>query len=397
MPALPAHQFVPLTQTDNMNGLRSLLSRALPSSSSSSTSRMLRREVTQSSPVLTRLYQSAAPAPGLAGHHGLDPFQLTRPELQSLVQDIHRELDTEIHGDSEMREISKYYFDGQGKAIRPVIALCLGHAFNQHTGAGEETAQNQRRVAIISEMIHTASLVHDDVVDHAETRRGKVSVNVKWNPLKSTMCGNYIVGVCSKIMAQIGDPRVIIVLSQVLSDLVNGEFQQLAQAKDDETERFEQYLSKSFNKTGSLMTYSCEANAILSGATEEEIRAAYSYGRNIGVAFQLVDDLLDFVSSADMLGKPAANDMKLGLATAPVLFASQEHEELNKLISRRFSQPGDVEQAFTWVLESGGLEKTRGLAKKHCDEAISALDGITDSKYKAALVGLCDKVLHRLN
>ena len=248
--------------------------------------------------VLPRLYQSAATAPGLGGasQHQLDPFQLTRPELQTLVQDIHRELDTEIHGDSEMREISKYYFDGQGKAIRPVIALCLGHAFNQHTGAGEETAQNQRRVAIISEMIHTASLVHDDVVDHAETRRGKVSVNVKWNPLKSTMCGNYIVGVCSKIMAQIGDPRVIIVLSQVLSDLVNGEFQQLAQAKDDETERFEQYLSKSFNKTGSLMTYSCEANAILSGATEEEIRAAYNYGRNIGVAFQLVDDLLDFVS-----------------------------------------------------------------------------------------------------
>ena len=111
----------------------------------------------------------------------------------------------------------------------------------------------------------------------------------------------------------------------------------------------------------------------------------------------MVDDLLDLVSSAYLLGKPAANDMKLGLATAPVLFASQEHEELNKLISRRFSQPGDVEQAFTWVLESGGLEKTRGLAKKHCDEAISALDGITDSKYKSALVGLCDKVLHRLN
>ena len=168
-----------------------------------------------------------------------DPFQLTKSEVQTLVEEIHHELDTEIHVGCQMREISKYYFDGQGKAIRPVIALCLGHAFNHHTGAGEETVKNQRRVAIISEMIHTASLVHDDVVDHAETRRGKMSVNVKWNPLKSTMCGNYIVGICSKIMAQMGDPRVIIVLSQVLADLVNGEFQQLAQAKDNETERFE--------------------------------------------------------------------------------------------------------------------------------------------------------------
>ena len=342
---------------------------------------------------------SAAVMPGTLapGTHTHDPFQLTHADLKNMVGDIHAELDTEIRQDSELREMAKYYFDGKGKAIRPVIALCLGHAFNHHTGAGAEVVRNQRRVAVISEMIHTASLVHDDVVDHAETRRGKISVNAKWNPQKSTMCGNYIVGVCSKIMAQIGDPRVIMVLSQVLADLVNGEFQQMAQAKENETERFETYLSKSFNKTGSLMTYSCEANAILSGATEEEIRAAYNYGRNIGVAFQLVDDLLDFVSSADMLGKPAANDMKLGLATAPVLFASQEHAELNKLISRRFSQPGDVEQAFTWVLESGGLEKTRSLAKKHCDDAISSLENIRDSKYKGALVGLCDTVLHRLN
>ena len=344
------------------------------------------------------LHQSAAVAPGTLGIQHQDPFKLTQDDLKTLVTDIHRELDTEILcQDIELKEMAKYYFDGQGKAIRPVIALCLGHAFNHHTGAGEEVARNQRRVAIISEMIHTASLVHDDVVDHAETRRGKASVNVRWNPQKSTMCGNYIVGVCSRIMAEIGEPRVIMVLSQVLADLVNGEFQQLAQAKEDEAERFESYLSKSFNKTGSLMTYSCEANAILSGASEEEIKAAYSYGRNIGVAFQLIDDVLDFVSSADMLGKPAAADMKLGLATAPVLFATKKHPHLNDLISRRFSQPGDVEDAFKLVIESGGLEDTKTLARQYCEDATRSLDIIRDSSYKSALVGLCDKVLNRLN
>ena len=108
-----------------------------------------------------------------------DPFQLTEKELGTMVSDIHRELDGDILQDSDMREMSKYYFDGKGKAIRPVIALCLGHAFNHHTGASSdsEVIKNQRRVAIISEMIHTASLVHDDVVDHAETRRGKVSIS----------------------------------------------------------------------------------------------------------------------------------------------------------------------------------------------------------------------------
>jgi len=321
---------------------------------------------------------SAAVMPGTLapGTHTHDPFQLTHADLKNMVGDIHAELDTEIRQDSELREMAKYYFDGKGKAIRPVIALCLGHAFNHHTGAGAEVVRNQRRVAVISEMIHTASLVHDDVVDHAETRRGKISVNAKWNPQKSTMCGNYIVGVCSKIMAQIGDPRVIMVLSQVLADLVNGEFQQMAQAKENETERFETYLSKSFNKTGSLMTYSCEANAILSGATEEEIKAAYDYGRNIGVAFQLIDDVLDFVSSADLLGKPAAADMKLGLATAPVLFATKKHPQLNDLIGRRFGQRGDVEEAFKLVLESGGLEETKSLARQYCGDATAALDHI---------------------
>ena len=342
---------------------------------------------------------SAAVMPGTLapGTHTHDPFQLTHADLKNMVGDIHAELDTEIRQDSELREMAKYYFDGKGKAIRPVIALCLGHAFNHHTGAGAEVVRNQRRVAVISEMIHTASLVHDDVVDHAETRRGKISVNAKWNPQKSTMCGNYIVGVCSKIMAQIGDPRVIMVLSQVLADLVNGEFQQMAQAKENETERFETYLSKSFNKTGSLMTYSCEANAILSGATEEEIKAAYDYGRNIGVAFQLIDDVLDFVSSADLLGKPAAADMKLGLATAPVLFATKKHPQLNELIARRFGQRGDVEEAFKLVLESGGLEETKSLARQYCGDATAALDHIRDSSYRSALVGLCDKVLNRLN
>ena len=342
---------------------------------------------------------SAAVMPGTLapGTHTHDPFQLTHADLKNMVGDIHAELDTEIRQDSELREMAKYYFDGKGKAIRPVIALCLGHAFNHHTGAGAEVVRNQRRVAVISEMIHTASLVHDDVVDHAETRRGKISVNAKWNPQKSTMCGNYIVGVCSKIMAQIGDPRVIMVLSQVLADLVNGEFQQMAQAKENETERFETYLSKSFNKTGSLMTYSCEANAILSGATEEEIKAAYDYGRNIGVAFQLIDDVLDFVSSADLLGKPAAADMKLGLATAPVLFATKKHPQLNELIARRFGQSGDVEEAFKLVLESGGLEETKSLARQYCGDATAALDHIRDSSYRSALVGLCDKVLNRLN
>jgi len=352
----------------------------------------------QASAGFPNLYQSAATnlAPGQIGIADDDPFMLLEGDLKTMFKEIHDELDLELLHDSELGEMAKYYFDGKGKAVRPVIAMCVGYAFNHHMGT-LENVRNQRKVAIISEMIHTASLVHDDILDHAETRRGKLSVNNKWSLQKSTMCGDYILAVGSKIMAQIGNQEVLRILSQVLADLVQGEFQQLQQTEDDENERFQQYLDKSFNKTASLMTYSCQANAVLSGANEEEIQAAYKYGRNIGIAFQLVDDLLDFVSSADQLGKPAAADMKLGLATAPVLFASQQFPVLNDMIARRFSEEGDVEEAFKCVIDSGGLDQTRALAKQHCEDAIAALDIISNSNYKSALVGLCDKVLNRLN
>merc|ERR1719481_2051367 len=259
----------------------------------------------------------------------------------------------------------------------------------------EEVVKKQKMVAIVSEMIHTASLVHDDILDHAETRRGKESINVKWDIRKSTMGGDFILSVGSKLLAQVGEKEVVIILSQVLADLVQGEFQQL-ENKDDESERFEHYLSKSFNKTASLMAYSCRANAVISGVDSSQVEQAFQYGRNIGIAFQLVDDLLDFTVSADQLGKPAAADLKLGLATAPVLFAAERFPDLNDLIGRRFSEPGDVEVAFRLVQESGGLQETRDLARKHCEAATKALDSFTDSQYKTALIHLCDTVLNRM-
>jgi len=326
----------------------------------------------------------------------VDAFELMKPQLSGLMEDIHSELNSELVVSSEIGDLAKYYFDGGGKSVRPCIAMCVGHMANHHTGNMEEDrSRRQRMVAMVSEMIHTASLVHDDILDHAETRRGKESVNVRWDIRRSTMAGDYILGVGSRILSQVGDAEVVVILSQVLADLVQGEFMQL-QNKDDEGERFEHYLSKSFNKTASLMAYSCRANAVISGVDSSQVEQAFQYGRNIGIAFQLVDDLLDFIVSADQLGKPAAADLKLGLATAPVLFAAERFPDLNDLIGRRFSEPGDVEVAFRLVQESGGLQETKDLARKHCEAATKALDSFTDSQYKTALIHLCDTVLNRM-
>lgn len=253
----------------------------------------------------------------------------------------------------------------------------------------------QCKVAMVAEMIHTASLLHDDVLDHADTRRGKASVNARWDARRSTLAGDFVLAVGSRLLAELEDEEVVVVLSQVLADLVQGELMQL-QTKTEEEERFEHYLTKTFNKTASLMAYSCQANAMLAGVDKNHVEAAFQYGRNIGIAFQLVDDLLDFVASADQLGKPAATDLKLGLATAPVLFAAKKFPELNSMIARRFERTGDVELAFELVQKSGGLLETRDLARSHCGEATKALDSFTDSEYKSALVNMCDTVLTRM-
>merc|ERR1719423_298073 len=287
-----------------------------------------------------------------------------KPQLSGLMEDIHSELNSELVVSSEIGDLAKYYFDGGGKSVRPCIAMCVGHMANHHTGNMEEgRSRRQRMVAMVSEMIHTASLVHDDILDHAETRRGKESVNVRWDIRRSTMAGDYILGVGSRILSQVGNPDVVVILSQVLADLVQGEFMQL-QSKQEEAERFEHYLSKSFNKTASLMAYSCRANAVIAGVDKSLVEQAFQYGRNIGIAFQLVDDLLDFIVSADQLGKPAAADLKLGLATAPVLFAAEKYPVLNQLIGRRFSEAGDVEIAFKLVQESEGLQETKELVQE---------------------------------
>jgi geranylgeranyl pyrophosphate synthase len=159
----------------------------------------------------------------------------------------------------------------------------------------------------------------------------------------------------------------------------------------------ELYMKKTFHKTASLIARSCEANAVLSGASKDLVEAAFQYGRHLGIAFQLVDDLLDFESSSELLGKPGCGaDLRLGLATLPVLYATAEYPvELNAMIARRFSEPGDVETAFEMVRKSAGLEKSREEAKRFCDAALKSIDGLKDSQYKSALIDLVDAVLTR--
>ncbi|XP_014208489.1 decaprenyl-diphosphate synthase subunit 1 [Copidosoma floridanum] len=331
---------------------------------------------------------------GLLPDYRIDPYKLIEADLKDVYEDIRKELVSNTQNE-ELRTIATYYFGGQGKALRPMVAILVAKAINYHKDKSSVLLAPQRQVAMISEMIHSASLVHDDVIDQSDFRRGKPSINALWNQKKVTMAGDYILAVASMMIARLHNDDVTLTLSQVVTDLVQGEFMQLG-SKETENERFAHYLTKTYRKTASLIANSAKSVAMLGGADENLAEVAFQYGRNIGLAFQLVDDLLDFVSSSDTMGKPTAADLRLGLATAPVLFACKHYPELNPMILRRFQEPDDVDRAFQLVHKSQGLEQTKFLAQKHCIEAVRFAQSLTESPYQQSLLVVSDLVINRI-
>lgn len=331
--------------------------------------------------------------PGSLPDYQIDPYRLAEEDLKDMFDDIRLEL-INTTTQEDLRPISTYYLDGQGKAIRPILTILMARAINYHKGRNV-LSHAQRQVAMISEMIHTSSLLHDDVIDQSDIRRGKPSVNVVWRQKKVAMAGDYILAVACMMISKLQNDDVTVAFSQIVADLVQGEFMQLG-SKETENERFKHYLTKTYRKTASLIANCSKSVAILAEVDDHMIEMAFQYGRNVGLAFQLVDDLLDFVASSEALGKPTATDLKLGLATAPVLFACERYPELNAMIMRRFQEHGDVEKAFELVHKSNGLEQTRFLAKKHCVEANKIIQSFAKSPYQKALSIMADLVINRM-
>jgi len=348
------------------------------------------------------------------------------PQLQRIPQIQEEETDHDINQDvnrkirsvlsehiankpSQLEKISKYYFDGEGKAFRPKLIMNMADAVNAHLEVepDEILEKKQYEVAMISEMYHTSSLYHDDVIDNAEIRRNKTSVNHLWGQKNSIFGGNHVIATSNILLGRFRDPQVVTIMSRTLHDLVLGELQQLT-TKSQRDDRFDTYMKKTYNKTASLMANSCQAVAQMASTAsntgrkngkkkraDDAIQAAFLYGKNLGIAFQLIDDYLDFSASAASLGKPAAADLKLGLATAPVLFAADEREELDSLINRRFSHEGDVDRAFNLVIASNGLEQTQFLAKSYGKAALHSIQLWKDSHAKDELIHFITTAIER--
>jgi all-trans-nonaprenyl-diphosphate synthase len=285
---------------------------------------------------------------------------------------------------------AEHLFGAGGKRLRPALVLLAARA----TVGDRDLSPRHRRLAEITEMIHTASLVHDDVVDEAELRRNTQTVNRIFGNRIAVLAGDFLFAQSSWYLANLDNLEVVKLLSEVIRDFAEGEIRQALNRFDTHLS-IEAYLEKSYYKTASLMANSVKAAGVLSDVPVEIAQHLYKYGCHFGLAFQIVDDILDFTASSDVLGKPVGSDLADGHLTAPVLYAMAKNPYLAVPIEREFSQPGDLEQAVALILESGGIEQSQELAAHHARLAVEQLEPLKPSEATRALIDLVDYNLSR--
>lgn len=308
-------------------------------------------------------------------------LRLLAENLQNLVSAQHPILSA----------AAEHLFGAGGKRLRPAIVLLVARG----TMLEREITPRHRRLAEITEMIHTASLVHDDVVDESEVRRNVSTVNSLFGNRIAVLAGDFLFAQASWYLANLDQLEVVKLLSEVIRDFAEGEIRQ-GLNRFDTSLSLEAYIEKSYYKTASLMANSAKAAGVLSETSPEVNQALYEYGRHFGLAFQIVDDILDFTASTEVLGKPAGSDLASGNLTAPALFAMAEQPFLEVLIEREFSQEGDLEQALHLVRESQGIAKSRELAAHHSQLAVESIKVLKPSVASQALLDLTEYVLSRM-
>lgn len=333
----------------------------------------------------------------IPGHSSsVDPFRLVSSDLEIMASSIRSTVSILQH--PVLDTAAAHLLSLHGKRIRPIIVLLIAHSAAPLVAAPGAIAA-QRSLAEITELIHAASLLHDDVIDVASTRRGERSVNAAFGNQLAVLAGDFLLARASVALARLRDCDVVELLSTVIEHLVRGEVIQMGNGssfKRDERDLFEAYMSKTFYKTASLVANSCRAVTMLAGHTKDVADAAYNYGKDVGIAFQLMDDLLDMIGTADKLGKPVLNDLHQGHATAPVLYALQQFPQLLPVIERRFSEEGDIETTLDFVKRADGLNRTKDLATEHILRAVDiVVKTLPPTEYRSALVNLANFVLTR--
>ena len=287
-------------------------------------------------------------------------------------------------------QVSEYIVTSGGKRLRPLIVLLASRALG-YTGPFHVNA------AAIVEFIHTATLLHDDVVDHSERRRGQDTANIVFGNQASVLVGDFLYSRAFQMMVDIGSMRVMQILADATNTIAAGEVMQLMNVRDPEVTE-DNYRTVIYRKTARLFEAGAQIAAVLANRDPGDEAAMIKYGTNLGTAFQLVDDALDYDASAEELGKNLGDDLAEGKPTLPLIYAMEKGSPAEKTMIRSAIETGDsakLEDIQAVIESTGALQYTAARAKEAADLAIDAVSDIPDSDHKEAMIAIADFAVNR--
>lgn len=296
-----------------------------------------------------------------------------------------------------IQEISNHLIASGGKRIRPVLLILAGKLFNQNN-------QNCYNLAAAVELIHSATLLHDDVVDTSQIRRGKKTANAIWDNKPSILVGDYLFSIAFQLMVLSKNLAVLDLLAKASSTMADGEVMQLENSSDINLSK-EKYFDIIFGKTAVLFSASCEAPALINGGSSEEISALREFGKNLGNIFQILDDMLDYSAKEEVLGKDVGNDFFEGKVTLPIILTLEKADENDrKIISDLFAKNlmqnernfDDFKIIMQIMEKYNGLEMAKNLARQHHQLAIKNLEIFPNSAAKENLITVLEYCAARI-
>ncbi|QCT02563.1 trans-hexaprenyltranstransferase [Paenibacillus algicola] len=319
----------------------------------------------------------------------LDIFGALKKDMDLIEKELYRSIEG---GDSELVETSLHLLKAGGKRLRPVFVL-MGGKF------GNYDIEKLKHIAVPLELIHSASLVHDDVIDNADMRRGKPTVKAKWDNRIAMYTGDYIYGKALEMTTALSNPEIHQILSKAMVEMTIGEMEQIRDFFNVEQD-VRRYLLRIRRKTSLLIAVSCQLGALAADADRQKAAAMYRFGYNVGMAFQIQDDLLDVCGTEKQIGKQPGSDIRQGNISLPVIFALQDartREPLLQEIEQIHKQDGqgDVSTAISLIRGSQGIQQSEELASRYIAKAIQALDHLPDIRTKKHLKDIAHFVTKR--
>tara|TARA_B100001059_G_scaffold172185_1_gene172347 strand:- start:51 stop:1049 length:999 start_codon:yes stop_codon:yes gene_type:complete len=316
-------------------------------------------------------------------------------QIKSVVLDDSNKVDDLIRDNLNtdvvlISKVSEYIINSGGKRIRPLIVLLVSHALNYKK-------EMHINIAAIIEFIHTATLLHDDVVDSSKKRRGQETANIIFGNQASVLIGDFLYSRAFQMMVKLDSMKILKVLANTTNTIATGEVMQLINIHDS-TINEDDYLQIIYRKTACLFEASGHTAALLANANEDQKTAMIEYGKQLGIAFQLIDDALDYSSSSETLGKNLGDDLAEGKPTLPIIYAIKHCEKKEKDILQTAIENGDLSKLpiIQKIIKSTkAIEYTTHRAKEAANKAITAANGIPDSKYKNALIAIANYSVDR--